>query len=53
MRFEHQRYTFGTLLQKLPLPRDPSRLPLVSVLFNVDQALDQREHRLPRPGDAT
>ncbi|MBL8520445.1 MAG: amino acid adenylation domain-containing protein [Betaproteobacteria bacterium] len=37
---EHQEYTFGTLLKKLPLDRDPSRLPLVSVMFNVDQALD-------------
>ena len=38
--YEHQSYTFGTLLRKLSLARDPSRLPLVSVLFNVDQALD-------------
>ncbi|MEN6540451.1 MAG: amino acid adenylation domain-containing protein, partial [Mizugakiibacter sp.] len=38
--YEHQQYTFGTLLRKLPLARDPSRLPLVSVLFNLDQALD-------------
>jgi amino acid adenylation domain-containing protein len=37
---DHQRYTFGTLLKKLGVPRDPSRLPLVSVLFNIDQALD-------------
>jgi amino acid adenylation domain-containing protein len=38
---EHQRYTFGTLLKKLKLRRDPARIPLVSVLFNLDQALDQ------------
>ncbi|KAB8173373.1 amino acid adenylation domain-containing protein [Lysobacter maris] len=38
--FEHQRYTFGTLLRKLAIPRDPSRLPLVSVLFNLDQKVD-------------
>ncbi len=37
--YEHQQYTYGTLLQKLPIERDPSRLPLVSVLFNIDQAL--------------
>ncbi|HEY4221342.1 MAG TPA: amino acid adenylation domain-containing protein, partial [Myxococcota bacterium] len=37
--FEHQTLTYGTLLQKLPLKRDPSRLPLVSVMFNVDQAV--------------
>ncbi|HYJ09722.1 MAG TPA: amino acid adenylation domain-containing protein, partial [Polyangiaceae bacterium] len=34
---EHQDFTFGRLLTKLPLPRDPSRLPLVSVIFNVDR----------------
>lgn len=38
--FEHHRYTFGTLLKKLQLERDPSRLPLVSVMFNLDQTLD-------------
>ncbi len=38
--FEHQNLTFGSLLRKLPLRRDPSRLPLVSVMFNVDQAID-------------
>lgn len=39
---EHQQITFGTLLKHLALPRDPARLPLVSVLFNLDQALDTR-----------
>ena len=37
--YEHQRYTLGELLKQLPLPRDASRLPVVSVLFNVDQAV--------------
>ncbi|GAB3384688.1 non-ribosomal peptide synthetase [Lysobacter fragariae] len=37
---EHQRHTFGTLLKKLRVRRDPARMPLVSVLFNLDQALD-------------
>lgn len=37
---EHQNLTFGTLLTKLSIPRDPSRLPLVSVMFNLDQVLD-------------
>jgi len=37
--FDHQTLTYGTLLQKLPVRRDPSRLPLVSVMFNVDQAV--------------
>ena len=38
--YEHQQYTFGSLLQKLKLPRDPARLPLCSILFNVDQTID-------------
>ena len=44
---EHQRYTFGTLLKKLRIGRDPSRLPLVSVMFNIDQALDQEKAGFP------
>jgi amino acid adenylation domain-containing protein len=36
---EHQRYGFGSLLQRLALPRDPGRLPLATVLFNLDRAL--------------
>ena len=38
--FEHQQLTFGTLLKRLKLPRDATRVPLVNVLFNLDQALD-------------
>lgn len=38
---EHQRYTFATLLKKLRLKRDPSRMPLVSALFNLDLPLDR------------
>ena len=34
---EHQHCTFGRLLQKLKLPRDPGRMPLVSVTFNTQQ----------------
>src|SRR5437879_1740372 len=33
--FEHQNYTYGTLVQKLQLPRDRSRTPLVSATFNM------------------
>ncbi|HEY6552145.1 MAG TPA: condensation domain-containing protein, partial [Vicinamibacteria bacterium] len=43
--YEHQQYTYGTLLQKLPIDRDPSRLPLVSVVFNIDQALAAEARR--------
>ena len=40
--YDHQNYTFGSLLQKLDLPRDTSRLPLVSVMFNIDKSgIDQ------------
>ena len=46
--FEHQQYTIGSLLARLALPRDPARLPLVSVLFNLDQAMD--EHSVSFPG---
>ena len=37
--YDHQQLTFGSLLKKLAIPRDPSRIPLVSVTFNVDQAI--------------
>jgi amino acid adenylation domain-containing protein len=43
--FEHQRFTFGTLLQSLQLKRDPSRSTLVSLMFNVDQALEESQFR--------
>ena len=33
---ERQNFTFGTLLKKLSFPRDPSRVPLVDVVFNMD-----------------
>ena len=44
---DHQRYTFGSLLKQLPIARDPGRLPLVSVMFNIDQALDQESNGFP------
>ena len=33
---DHQNYTYGTLLRKLKIQRDSSRLPLVEVQFNVE-----------------
>ncbi|WP_243049111.1 non-ribosomal peptide synthetase [Dyella sp. RRB7] len=45
--FDYQQYTLGSLLARLALPRDPGRLPLVSVLFNLDQALDERSVSFP------
>ncbi|WOD44518.1 non-ribosomal peptide synthetase [Hwangdonia lutea] len=34
--YEHQQFSFGQLLQKLAIARDPSRVPLVPVVFNID-----------------
>lgn len=34
--YEHQQLSFGQLLQKLAIARDPSRVPLVPVVFNID-----------------
>lgn len=42
--FEHQYLTYGTLLQTLGVARDPSKPPLVSVLFNVDQSNESDFH---------
>lgn len=41
--YDHQQFTFGRLVAKLPITRDPSRIPLVSVLFNIDQGLDTQQ----------
>ncbi|GAB4045355.1 non-ribosomal peptide synthetase [Spirosoma litoris] len=38
--YEHQQLTFGSLLKKISIVRDPSRIPLVPVIFNVDMGLD-------------
>ncbi|GAB3335658.1 hypothetical protein GCM10027299_44870 [Larkinella ripae] len=37
--YDHQRLTFGSLLKTLSIARDPSRIPLVPVIFNVDMGL--------------
>lgn len=41
--FEHQELTFGALLTKLSVARDPSRLPLVSVVFNLDRGISPEQ----------
>ncbi|QDS96168.1 Linear gramicidin synthase subunit D [Roseimaritima multifibrata] len=38
--FEHQRYSYGTLLRKLAPARDPSRPPMLNVSFNIDPVMD-------------
>ncbi|HXN23479.1 MAG TPA: amino acid adenylation domain-containing protein [Candidatus Dormibacteraeota bacterium] len=35
--YEHQNYTYGRLVRKLSIPRDPSRLPLLEVQFNLER----------------
>ncbi|MBC3786886.1 non-ribosomal peptide synthetase [Spirosoma utsteinense] len=37
--FEYQQLTFGSLLKKIKVARDPSRVALVPVIFNVDMGL--------------
>ncbi|QHS56282.1 amino acid adenylation domain-containing protein [Mucilaginibacter sp. 14171R-50] len=39
--YDHQQYTFGSLLKKLNIPRDPTRVPLVPVVFNIDIGMDE------------
>ncbi|MGB7708829.1 MAG: amino acid adenylation domain-containing protein [Microcoleus sp.] len=38
---ERQQITFGTLVKKLAMPRDFSRIPLVPVTFNLDVQLTE------------
>ena len=42
--YDHQDVTFGRVLQVLPIARDPVALPLISVIFNIDQALTGESH---------
>ena len=38
--YDHQRFTLGTLLQDLDVPREPGRVPLAPVVFNIDMNMD-------------
>ncbi|MET4083499.1 amino acid adenylation domain-containing protein [Pedobacter sp. UYP30] len=38
--YEHQQFSFGQLVKKLNIKRDPARVPLVSVIFNIDMGMD-------------
>jgi amino acid adenylation domain-containing protein len=42
--YDHQQFTFGSLLKKLNISRDPSRIPLVPVVFNIDMGMDNGVH---------
>ncbi len=35
--YDNQSYTYGTLVRRLGIPRDPSRLPLMEVQFNLER----------------
>jgi amino acid adenylation domain-containing protein len=35
--YDHQSYTYGTLVRRLAMRRDPSRLPLMEVQFNLER----------------
>ena len=35
--YEHQNYTYGSLVRRLGIPRDPGRLPLIEVQFNLEK----------------
>ena len=41
--FDHQLYSYGTLLRKLAPPRDPARPPMLSISFNVDPIIDANQ----------
>ncbi|MEM1320999.1 MAG: amino acid adenylation domain-containing protein [Bacteroidota bacterium] len=41
--FEHQNYTLGALVKQLNLPRDVSRQPIISILFNMDADMGELE----------
>ena len=43
---DNQEYTYGALVEELALPRDPSRVPLVSASFNLDRDLGLSFHGL-------
>jgi len=38
--YDHQNYTYGRLVRKLALTKDPSRLPLTEVQFNLERIGD-------------
>jgi len=40
--YDHQQITFGTLLKRLNIRRDASRIPLVPVVLNIDAGMDSR-----------
>ncbi len=35
--FDHQQYSYGSLLKELNLERNPAEIPLLNIVFNIDQ----------------
>ncbi len=42
--YDHSQLSFGHLLQKLSVARDPSRVPLVPIVFNTDMGMTHGVH---------
>lgn len=42
--YDHPELSFGHLLQQLNVARDPSRIPLVPVVFNIDMGMSDGVH---------
>jgi amino acid adenylation domain len=40
--YDHQQYTYGSLLKVLKIKRDRARVPLIPVVFNIDIGMDSR-----------
>jgi|GEM_PF-273313 len=38
--YDNQQFTYGQLIKSLNIARDPSRIPLVPVVFNIDMGMD-------------
>lgn len=41
--YDHQRLTFGQLVARLGMARDPARIPLVQTLFNLDTGIQNMD----------
>lgn len=42
--YDHQQLSFGHLLQQLKIARDPARVPLIPVVFNIDLGMTDSVH---------
>src|SRR5690606_374972 len=38
--FDHQQLTFGSLIKKLNIKRDASRVPLIPLVLNINMGMD-------------